>query len=313
MPRPPALTPDQTGGSDTQSVRSARSITSLAGATIKHRDLTAPGLSASLIQALSISFEHGQPTKAVVIGEVAFCYNPPTPTSQIPLTQLLRLRNFSSLEKIAPNPTLLTPTVNTGEYTLSIPSLPPGRTSLAMRFQLHIPPNPPPTLAPVILHPMWKVEPHQASLILNYRPNPACALPSPIVLKNVIFVTGVEGVKSSSCQSKPVGVFSREKGRLAWKFETLTLNADGPAEKLLARWSTDGMARVAPIEMRWEVEGGWSNVWQDEEGEVGPLGIEKWEEGEKDPFGDDSEAEPQGRWEEVGTERSVVSGKFIAV
>lgn len=59
--------------SDTQSVRSSNSLNSLAHA--KHPELTAPGLSSSIIETVSAHFEGGNLKTVKVNGEIAFAYN----------------------------------------------------------------------------------------------------------------------------------------------------------------------------------------------------------------------------------------------
>ncbi|RPA79098.1 hypothetical protein BJ508DRAFT_145823 [Ascobolus immersus RN42] len=313
-------------GSDTPSIRSSHSITSHSPhAPLHHPTPLTPGLSASLIHSLSVTLTHGTPTRALCSAELAFTYNPTTPTSD-PTKRLIRLTSLPPLDRLYPNPALLQPTSNKDEYTLT---LPPRGPTCALRLQLSLPPQ----LAPLIITPAWKLESDKASLILSYRLNPACTLPRPVTLKNVVFVTGVEGVRVGGCQSKPVGTFSRERGRLAWKVGEVVLEDETP-KKLLARFTTEGVGRVQPVEARWEVEGGWGSVSfgagegegeGGEEKEFGPIGVEVWEEeeteGEKevDPFADDAtEGEsvasgPKGEWREVETVRRVVGGKYIAM
>jgi hypothetical protein len=137
FPNPPELTPDLTGSppltplrmtqrsagaiseesSDTHSIKSARSVTSLAVAAIKHPDLTEPGLSASLVESVSMSFEAGQLTKTLVTGEIALAYNPQESTEDQALT--IRMDNFSVLEKVAPNPAFISAIPDhVGEYSV---------------------------------------------------------------------------------------------------------------------------------------------------------------------------------------------------
>lgn len=62
-----------TGTSDTQSVRSATSLGSMAHG--KHPELTAPGLNSSIIESVSVTFEDGALKTVKIHGEVAFAYN----------------------------------------------------------------------------------------------------------------------------------------------------------------------------------------------------------------------------------------------
>jgi F-BAR domain only protein len=73
-PRPPALATlsSEHSISDTQSIRSARSLTG--GAVVKHPDMHQPGLNASIVETVSAFFENGEIKACAVIGEVAFAY-----------------------------------------------------------------------------------------------------------------------------------------------------------------------------------------------------------------------------------------------
>ena len=61
------------GTSDTQSVRSGNSLSSLAH--IKHPDMTGPGLNSSIIETVSVLFEGGEIKSASIAGEIAFVNN----------------------------------------------------------------------------------------------------------------------------------------------------------------------------------------------------------------------------------------------
>ena len=67
---------DEHASSDTQSIRSGRSLSSAGSATVRHPDMHGPGLNASLVETVSTWIERGSVTKAMVIGQVALAYNP---------------------------------------------------------------------------------------------------------------------------------------------------------------------------------------------------------------------------------------------
>lgn len=69
-----ASEPSITGTSDTQSVRSGTSLSSLAH--VKHPDLAGPGLQSSIIETVSVVYEGGNVKSASVAGELAFVNNP---------------------------------------------------------------------------------------------------------------------------------------------------------------------------------------------------------------------------------------------
>ncbi|KAL7276530.1 Suppressor of Profilin deletion [Rhizina undulata] len=310
-------------GSDTQSIRSARSVTSLAGTAIKHPDLTEPGLSASLVEAISVSFEQGQATKAMIIGEIALAYNPKELATE-PVTETIRMDNFAVLEKVAPNPAFISPALDkAGEYSVVLTNI--HKTSVAFKYQVHVEDAAYSAFVPIIITPVWKIEPHQSSIILHWKPNPEFrrlnGTNGPFVMRNVMFVTGIEGATTTTCQSKPMGIFSREKGRLAWKLGDVTIGLhaeDEGAQRLLARFATDGTARSTPVEVRWEITGEDANIMGSGlslSSPVEPAIVE-----EDDPFADvDAEAtspsssEFSGTWKNVCTVKKVMSGKYIAV
>lgn len=344
FPTPPELTPDLTGSppptplrvtrghsvseegaSDTHSIRSSRSVASLSTAAIRHPELTELGLSASLIETVSITFDAGQPAnKALVAGEIALGYHPQAGvTEEQPLT--IRMDNFSVLEKVAPNPSFIASIPDrAGEYTVAAQNI--RGTSVAFKYQVHVDEPLALAFAPIIVSPVWRLEPHQSSVIVNWKPNPAYQRQNgstkPFTLRNVVFIAGIEGAHASSCQSKPAGTFLREKSRLAWKLGDLVIDpAQGEVgSKVLARFSTDGQARSAPVEVRWEILG------EDAESigsglTLSALATTKKEE-VVDPFADTtgedksisgaSEASGIGAWSAVTTVRKVASGKYVA-
>ena len=304
---------------DAQSIRSQHSMSSLgapAGA-IKHPEMPAPGLHASVIETVSAWFERGEVARSVVIGELALAHNPPTGGGASPRRQAhVRLDRFPVLEKVAPNPTFVHPLPGrAGEYRVDLAAA--ARAQVAFKYQVHLEAPARAAHAPVILNPSWKAEAAQISVILNYAPNPAFAFPPSAdaaarSLQNVVVVIGIEGAKASACQSKPVGTFSRERGMIHWRLGDLSLEPPpaGAAsqQRLLARFTTEGTARPGSVEARWEMGGGVGSG----------LGMSvaaepaEEEEGREDPFADAKGGEREEGWREVGVLRKLVSGKYIA-
>jgi F-BAR domain only protein len=70
--RSPALAHLEHSTSDTQSIRSQRSLTGIP--MIKHPDLHQPGLNSSIVETVSASLENGEIKSGAVIGEVALAY-----------------------------------------------------------------------------------------------------------------------------------------------------------------------------------------------------------------------------------------------
>ena len=315
MGRTGTLSSEDHTGSDTQSIRSSHSLSSMGGGLIKHPDLHQPGLNASIVETVSAWFQNGQVTKAIMIGELALAYNS-TNTSPPPSTESIRLENFSVLEKVAPNTAVIMQAPEkSGEYAVTLSSL--ARTAVAFKYQVHLEEATLPSHAPMVLTATWKIEPQQASVILGYAFNPAFASAKRNVsLKNVTVCIALEGAKATTCQSKPVGTFSKEKSLIYWKLGDITLDQyeSGP-HKLLARFATASDAKPGTVEARWEISG------EDVVGLGSGLSISHQansvegvrEEG-SDPFADEGVTHtPSTLWKEIPVVRKLISGKYIAV
>ncbi|KAI9759604.1 MAG: hypothetical protein M1835_000338 [Candelina submexicana] len=313
-----ALSSDDPPGSDTQSIRSSRSLNSLSSATIKHPEMHEPGLNTSIVETVSAWLEHGQVTKAIVIGELALAYNPGE-TMTTSGTESIRLENFQVLEKVAPNPTFIIQSSDrpAGEYGVNLGNI--SRTAVAFKYQLHLDESNLALHAPITFTPTWKIEPNQASIILNYNLNPSFAVGGKerIVLQNTIFIISLEGTKASTCQSKPTGTFLRDRSLVYWKLGELTLEASSQPQKLVARFTTEAEAKPGNIEARWEISGehatgfgGGLHLTQMSTTSDGVVGSSE----SSDPFADERAApSPSMTWKDVPTMRKLISGKYVAV
>lgn len=307
----PPLPVDAQRGSDAQSIRSAHSMSSLASTAVTHPQMRQPGLNASIAETVSATFEKSEVVRAVVIGELALQHNPSETTSSSG-SEKIRLENFPVLEKVAPNPTFISQIPSrSGEYSVNVSQV--SRPSVAFKYQVHLEDSSLAAHAPVSITASWKIQPAQASVILAYAFNPAFSSPAKrsVSLKNVAVFISVENAKALSCQSKPQGIFSKERSVIYWKLGDMTL--DGYAEapqKLLARFSTEGEAKPGNVEMRWEISG-------DAAAGLGSgLSLSQMgskEEGGIDPFADESaSSSAAGTWKEVPVQRKLMSGKYIA-
>lgn len=326
QPTSPAFKPhrsllsDDHAASDTQSVRSGRSLSSSGSTSIKHPELHEPGLSASLVETVSAWFEQGTVTKAMVIGQVALAYNPIDISAGPFGTESIRLENFPVLEKVAPNPAFIEQVSdNPGNYTVDLSRI--TKTSVAFHYQLHIEDNSVASLAPLILSPAWKPEPTQTSAILHYSLNPKFNLggASSVTIRNLVLVIRLEpGSKATSCQSKPPGTFSRDKGLIYWRLGDVTLSKDQPAQTIRVRFFTDGEAKPGNTEARWEISGEQSL------GLGSGLGVsmstplnESKQDGEADPFADTDETAPPASpaigWKPVQSVKKIMSGTYLGI
>ena len=325
LPTSPAFKPHRTllsddhAASDTQSVRSGRSLSSSASTTIKHPDMHQPGLNASLVETVSAWFEQGNVTKAMVIGQVALAFNPIDLSAGPIGTENIRLENFPVLEKVAPNPAFIEQVADSpGIYTVDLSRI--AKTSVAFHYQVHLESSNLASFAPLLLSPAWKSEASQTSVLLHYSLNPTYALGSAtsVTLNNLVLVIRLEpGVKTTSCQSKPAGTFSRDKGLIYWRVGDVTLSRDQPAQTMRARFLTDGEAKPGNTEARWEITGEQSlrvgsglSVSQ-----TAPLDAKQ--EGESDPFADADENAPPPSpaigWRPVTSVKKIASGTYLGV
>lgn len=306
---------------DNQSIRSGYSRTSTSSQATKHPELPAPGLNASIVETLSAWFEHGQATRGVMIGEVALAYNASDFASSLS-NETIRLDNFAALDKVAPNPAFLTQTERPGEYEISLSQI--SRTQIGFKYQVQLPSSGPGSYAPLIVTPAWKIEANQAYAILTYGLNPAFdrsqhqGQSGPIKLSNVALVLHLEGARASTCMSKPVGTFNKERNCIYWQIGDIELSdpssGTSSEQKLLARFATDGEARAGRIEARWELVGGSGSALS-----VSVRGGSAGGAGEDDPFVDEdananvnaSGSARQG-WSTVAGPRKVVSGTYVS-
>ena len=309
-PRSGSLSTEAANASDAQSIRSSNSLSSLMPVSMRHPEMTQPGLNASVVETVSAWFSESKVTRAVVIGELALAHNA-TESFKSSSSENIRLENFPVLEKVAPNPTFITQAASrSGEYNVNLAQIP--RTTVAFKYQVHLEDSTLASHVPVTLAPTWKVEPTQTSVILHYSFNSSFASPSgrSVSLKNVVILINVENAKTPSCGSKPAGTFYKDKSLMVWKLGDVTLDgyAEGP-QKLLARFSTESEAKPGNVEMRWEISG------ENAQGLGSGLSISQnsREEGGSDPFADESTLSiSSGAWREVPVTRKIVSGKYIA-
>ncbi|KAL6156910.1 Suppressor of Profilin deletion [Exserohilum turcicum] len=314
-----ALLSEDHAASDTQSIRSGRSLSSSASSTVKHPDLHEPGLNASLVETVSAWFEQGNVTKAMVIGQVALAYNPVDISAGPFGTESIRLENFPVLEKVAPNPAFIEQTPeNPGSYTVDLSKI--TKTSVAFHYQLHVEESNVGSLPPIILSPAWKPEPTQTSVILHYSLNPKFDLgtATSITMRNLVLVIRLEpGSKATSCQSKPAGTFSRDKSLIYWRLGDVTLAKDSVAQTLRARFLTDGQANPGNTEARWEISDEHSLALGSGLGVSMSQSLStKKDDAEDDPFADIDENAPPSpaiEWKPVNTVKKMISGTYLGV
>lgn len=266
-----------------------------------------PGLNTSIVETVSAWLTNGQVTKAVVIGELALAHHG---ADISPKTGHIRLENFAVLEKVAPNPTFITQLPNrSGEYTVDLSHL--TRTAVAFKYQVHLEEANLARHAPVILTPVWKVEPTQTSVMLSYHYNPAFdSANRSVALHKVVVIINIENARAVACRSKPAGQFSKEKNLIYWKLGDVNLVEDtGVPQRLLARFATETEAKAGSVEVRWEISG------EHAVGAGSGLSLSQMGGSREgvDPFADEGVAGGgTSVYKEVVATRKVISGKYVA-
>lgn len=288
---------------DSQSIRS--STTTGSQGPHRHPDLTEAGLNSSIIETVTARFENGKLASSSMIGEIALAYNPANFNSPFG-TENIRLEKFSSLEKVAPNPAFINQLTDTeGEYSVNLSTL--GKTQIAFKYQVRLDDSG--AQAPLLITPAFRPESNQFSVIISYSLNPKFDLKGQesVVLSNVTLAFTLEGCKASSCQSKPVGTFARERNMIFWPLNDITLKPGAAPEKLLARFATESQASGGNVEAKWEISnehagsfGSGLSVSMPSSGSGGAA----------DPFADES-AQNSG-WKAVSGARRLVSGSYVA-
>jgi hypothetical protein len=302
-------------GSDRDSIRSATSFGSLANA-VRHPEMTAAGLNASIIETVTAVFEEGVLKSAHVVGEVALVNNAADPDN-FKSTETIRINNFASLEKIGPNRIFVHNTApdQPDQFNIDVSHL--SRVSPAFSYRVFADESHPDAISqhvPLVLKPTWKPQDDKLGLLLQYQLNPDFKVKTSITLHNVVFVVQYTG-KASQVQTKPSGTHLKEKHLVYWRLGDVTLSSD--MQKIVCRIVGADGAAPAPgqVHAKWE----YTSTTGEDAGS--DITISRLEEGkgkgkevaEDDPFADDSLAgSGQGdqKWVGVPLMRKLVSGDY---
>lgn len=315
------------GTSDTQSVRSGNSLGSLA--LVKHPEMTGPGLNASIVEQVSVTYEGGELKSAAINGELAFVNNASDDNAfksesdqQIsssalltrPDNETIRINNFPNLDKIGPNRIFVQNVADhPDQFNLDLSHI--GKTHTAFSYRVFVPEADPLALgrnAPMLLSPAWKPQGDKLGLLVQYQLNPASSFTGPLTLKDVVFIATYDG-KSAGCQTKPSGTHLKDRHIVYWRLGDVTLTPE--PQKLVCRiMGADGTA-PAPG----HVEARWSYTLPDTTVAGSGISISRLEEDkgkgkavdEDDPFADEDSAVQSGdKWVDVPMARKLVSGRY---
>ncbi|GJJ71390.1 hypothetical protein EMPS_03740 [Entomortierella parvispora] len=227
----------------------------------------------SVIEKVHAHTQAGEISKMMVTGEVILTLEGTEIDPALTRTKraLLRLEHLESLEKHVPNPAYLSPVEATaiteeghaqqGSYWVNLESLAQamhqhhiaggGSGVVVLKYQVRTTEEESrQTMIPLLIHPAWKCEAHQTSLLINYKTNAHCKLATravdeeesaagakPMAMSEVSFLVPVSG-DVTNVQSRPTGVWNAESNKMFWDVENLLLKGEHAFEpkKLLARF-----------------------------------------------------------------------------
>ncbi|AQZ13342.1 SYP1 (YCR030C) [Zygosaccharomyces parabailii] len=258
---------------------------------------SAYGLNASIAEVISCTFREGILEESQLIGELALNYvSNSAMRVPLPIEINLKIDRANTFSKVILNQAFIQRTE--AEFFKVNPLFIDGRTLGAVKYSMKNP------SAPVTIHPVWRFEPHQASVVLTIKMSPSVpAEVTRLVLEEVNVFVSVSGAETSSALSKPQGSFSKEKKRIAWRFkEPLILQRNGE-ERLIARFMTDRMARESDngVSIKFIVRGQGPR-----DGDVGSgISLRSQELDENNPFG--------GPWNLVHCTRTLAAGSYYGL
>lgn len=190
-----------------------------------------PGLNVSNSQIINVNFKQDNLAKASIIGELAFHYN----DEDADVEELVVTVPPST--KTILNPIFLT---KLQDNNLKVLTNPINNKTLGgvkyMNQNLKL------NQIPILIHSIWKFEPHQASLMVNLKLNPNFG--GSLVLNNLVVSVALNmSTETTSASSRPTGSFNKEKSRITWRYNNpVSLSDTNSDEKLIARFMTNGVA-----------------------------------------------------------------------
>jgi len=264
--------------SDTQSLSSVRTASRPSGIAL-HPNLETPGFNISILESLSAILSDNKVQKIFVTGEIALSSNGQKAGG-------IQLTNPGRHEQIVVNKQLLNDAGN-GTYSLTNEILPP-KGAIAIKYKAALTGDLQ-SMVPLLIRTMWKIEPSSVLLMVGYQLNPAF-LYSRTVSNVALSATLPTEPRITSCQSKPQGQFSRERGQLIWQIPTVGENE----QVVRAKFTVEGQSkRAGTVEARWECKG------------ITISGIDVAGIGAQDPF-----AEEEDIFFQANLLRNLISGKY---
>lgn len=251
------------------------------------------GLNASIAELVNATFKDGTLIDSQLIGEIALNYVPNTVlNSPLPIEINLKVPKAANFSKVMLNQAFLERT-DAENFKIN-PQFIEGRTLGAVKYSMKDP------VIPIVIHPVWRFEPHQASVVLTLKFAPTVPkVIKRLVLEDVVVFVSIDGAEVTSALSKPQGSFSKEKRRITWRFKEPLVLEEGGEERLIARFLTSQTAHESEkgVAAKFIIHGGA------EQSAVGSdLSMEYQEVDENNPFG--------GLWNTVAATRTVAAGNY---
>lgn len=255
------------------------------------------GLNASVAEVINATFKDGVLTSSQLIGEVALSYLRDVQTqSSLPIGLNLKIENGDKFEKVILNQAFIE-RVSAEEYKVN-PQFIVSKTLGAIKYSINEP------QAPIVVHPAWKFESHQASVVLTVKIAPT--VPESIqelTLQDFSVIVSIDGAEATNALSKPQGSFSKEKKRIAWRFKEPLVLKRNSEERLIARFITDSIAHETSrgVIVKFTI--------QNNESELVDFGsslqLKSQETSEEDPF--------NGDWNSIVTSKTLTAGNYYGL
>lgn len=237
---------------------------------------------ASVVEKVHVHTQAGEVSKMMVTGEVILTLentkeDEEPSTEPTPKRALLRLDQLQSLDKHIPNPAYLSTVQGAdGCYWVDLESLSAavqqmnsaisthGQGIVVLKYQVKTDAEEAKqTMIPLLIQPAWKCEPHQTSLLINYKVNAHCKLansssdPTLSQLGELSFLVPVSG-EVANVQSRPTGIWNTESNKMFWDVDPVHLGPNPEPHKLLARFEmnpTAGASQPSATAVKFRVQG----------------------------------------------------------
>ncbi|KAF8932339.1 hypothetical protein BGZ47_011444 [Haplosporangium gracile] len=230
---------------------------------------------ASVIEKIHVHVQSGEVNKMMVTGEVILNLEGTEVDPEGSVKKaLLRLDQLQSLDKHVPNPAYLSPKEGVeGAYWVNLEALSQamqqngvgqGHGVVVLKYQVKTTEEDArQKMVPLMIHPAWKCEAHQTSLLINYKANALCKLSQTqqgnhVHLSEVSFLVPVSG-DVTNVQSRPTGVWNSESTKMFWDVDNVTMSSTAPEpHKLLARFemnSAGGASQPSAAAVKFRVQG----------------------------------------------------------